>query len=98
MFQSRRTAVSALLLSAGLLLLTRPIAAEETLGLVKDQPASGRYVKTEKGYMVPYKGTIPGTKVTFEMQPIPGGKIKLGSPEGETGHAKSESPQLEIEV
>ena len=98
MSQSLPTAVSALLLSAGLLLLTSPASAEETLGLVKNQPASGRYVKTEKGYMVPYKGTIPGTRVTFEMQPIPGGKVKVGSPEGEAGHAKSESPQLEIEV
>jgi formylglycine-generating enzyme required for sulfatase activity len=41
---------------------------------------------------------IPGTKATFEMQPIPGGKIKLGSPDAESGHAKSESPQVEIEV
>lgn len=73
-------------------------SADEPLGLAKEQPASGRYVKTEKGYMVPYKGTIPGTKVSFEMQPIPGGKIKLGSPEAETGHNKSESPQLEIEI
>ena len=42
------------------------LVADEPLGLVKEQPASGRYVKTEKGYMVPYKGSIPGTKVTFE--------------------------------
>ena len=33
--------------------------------------------------MVPYMVTIPGTDVSFTMQPIPGGKFKLGSPESE---------------
>ncbi len=98
MSQTLRNTTLALLLMAGLLLLTTFASAEETLGLVKDQPASGRFVKTEMGFMVPYKGTIPGTKVTFEMQPIPGGKIMLGSPEGEAGRGKGESPQCEIDV
>lgn len=93
-----RVTIAALIASAGLFLSNGPTNADETLGLVKEQPTTGRFVKTEKGYMVPYTATIPGTKITFEMQPIPGGKIKLGSPEGEAGHAKSESPQFEIEL
>ena len=98
MSHTLRLAVLALLVSSGTFLPLGIAVAEETLGLVKEQPASGRFVKTEKGFMVPYKGTIPGTKITFEMQPIPGGKIKFGSPEDEAGHVKSESPQVEIEV
>src|SRR4051812_13012936 len=86
-------------LSAALLILGGRLGpAEEALGLVNGQPASGRFVKTGKGYMAPYTATIPGTKVTFEMQPIPGGKVKLGSPAGEAGSAKSENPQVEIEI
>jgi formylglycine-generating enzyme required for sulfatase activity len=68
------------------------------VGLVKEEPASGRFVKTDAGYMVPYKMTIPGTEVSFEMQPIPGGKFKLGSPESEKGHKADEGPQVEIEI
>jgi sulfatase modifying factor 1 len=67
-------------------------------GIVKDQPASGRYVKTDQGYMVPYQQSIPGTDVTFEMQPIPGGKFLLGSPKSEFGHKPDESPQIEVAV
>ncbi len=67
-------------------------------GLVKDQPNSGRFVKTDAGYMVPYLQTIPGTDVTFEMQPIPGGKFLLGSPDTQHGHKPDEGPQIEVEI
>jgi formylglycine-generating enzyme required for sulfatase activity len=48
--------------------------------------------------MVPYAATIPGTEIKFEMQPIPGGKFKLGSPAGEADRKQDEGPQVEIEV
>jgi formylglycine-generating enzyme len=67
-------------------------------GLVKEQPASGRFVKTEQGYMVPYQQTIPGTNVAFEMQPVPGGKFLFGSPDNEKGHKPDEGPQIEVQV
>jgi formylglycine-generating enzyme required for sulfatase activity len=67
-------------------------------GLVKDQPTTGRFVKTNQGYMVAYDQTIPGTDVKFQMQPIPGGKFLLGSPDTEPGHKPDEAPQIEIEV
>ncbi len=35
--------------------------------------------------MKAYTGTIPGSEVTYDMLPIPGGKFKMGSPEGEPG-------------
>jgi hypothetical protein len=44
--------------------------AADPPGLIKDQPNSGRFVKTDAGYMVPYQQTIPGSDVAFEMQPI----------------------------
>ena len=55
------------------------------LGLAKTKPAAGRYVETPQGFMVPYETKIPGTDVTYRMQPIPGGKVKVGSPEAEKG-------------
>jgi formylglycine-generating enzyme required for sulfatase activity len=55
-------------------------------------------VKTDRGYMVPYSVTIPGTDATFRMQPIPGGKFLLGGPDCEPGHRADEGPQIEIEV
>ena len=67
-------------------------------GLVADQPAEGRFVKTAAGYMVPYSVTIPGTNVAFEMVPIPGGRFKMGSPESEEGRSASEGPQFEVDV
>jgi formylglycine-generating enzyme required for sulfatase activity len=68
------------------------------LGWSKEQPAEGRYVETDQGFMVPYQQTIPGTDITFTMQPIPGGTFRLGSSEEEEGRNDDEGPQVEIEV
>ncbi|MCA9177736.1 MAG: formylglycine-generating enzyme family protein [Planctomycetales bacterium] len=43
-------------------------------------PASGRYVKTASGYMVPYRVTLSGSKATLLMQPIAG---RPAGPNGE---------------
>ncbi|MCA9054813.1 MAG: formylglycine-generating enzyme family protein, partial [Planctomycetaceae bacterium] len=67
-------------------------------GLVKEQPSDGRYVETDRGYMVPYTVTLPGSDVEFEMLPIPGGKFLMGSPEGSPYHQASEGPQVEVTV
>ncbi len=75
-----------------------PAADSAKLGLVSEQPKEGRFVKSGEGYMVPYTATIPGTDVEFEMVPIPGGKFKMGSPDGEKGHKPVEGPQFEVEV
>lgn len=48
--------------------------------------------------MKAYTDTIPGTEVTFNMVPIPGGKFLLGSPEGEEGRDENEGPQHEVEI
>lgn len=89
---------SLLLLLVSLLCLR--VAGAEPLppGLVKDQPSSGRFVKTDSGYMVAYRQTIPGTDVTFEMQPIPGGTFLLGSPDSQPGHKPDEGPPVEVQI
>jgi len=52
---------------------------------------------TEKE-MKPYTATIPGSEISYDMVPIPGGKFKMGSPENEAGRKPDESPQHEVEV
>ncbi len=70
------------------------VHADETPGLVPTRPASGFAIETEKGFMVPYTATIPGTQITFEMIPIPGGEFMLGSPMTEPGRKADEGPQI----
>ena len=68
------------------------------LGIVVEQPKEGRFVKTDEGFMVPYKTTIPGTEAQFEMVPIPGGKFMIGSPDSEKGRKAVEGPQFDVEI
>lgn len=67
-------------------------------GLVADRPASGPAVETPAGFMVPYTETIPGTKVSFEMIPVPGGEFTLGSPESEAERGTDEGPPVRVRV
>ena len=48
--------------------------------------------------MKPYKTTIPGTDVAFEMIPIPGGTFKMGSPATEASRKPDEGPQHEVTI
>ena len=77
-------------------LLAAPPAAE--LGISKTKPAAGLAVATDQGYMVPYTVEIPGTEVTFEMVPIPGGEFLLGSPDDEADRNDDEGPQVRVKV
>ncbi|NNE01022.1 MAG: SUMF1/EgtB/PvdO family nonheme iron enzyme [Pirellulaceae bacterium] len=69
-----------------------------TPGIAKEKPAEGPSVKVDDGYMVPYKVTIPGTEISLEMIPIPGGKYKMGSPQSEEDRNDDEGPQIEVVV
>jgi formylglycine-generating enzyme len=73
-------------------------AADGSRGLVASPPADGRFVKTERGYMVPYTAVIPGTQASYAMVPIPGGTFKMGSPASEDGRQANEGPQFEVQV
>lgn len=77
---------------------TDATARADTSGIVAEQPADGRFVKVADGYMVPYTETIPGTEVTFEMVPIPGGEFLMGSPASEARRADDEGPQVRVKV
>jgi formylglycine-generating enzyme len=79
---------------------SKSIAAEPLVkrGIVSQPPATGRSVKVDGGYMVPYVEKIPGTDVTFEMIPVPGGEFLMGSPESEADRSKDEGPQARIKV
>ncbi len=80
------------------ILVTTFANADETIGLVKEKPTAGRYVKTDRGFMVPYTRQIPGTDIQYSMEPIPGGTFKLGSPASETDRKEDEGPQVEVTV
>ena len=69
-------------MAAAALLAFAPAAA----GRAADPPAE----------MQPYVETIPGTSVTFEMVPVPGGTFRMGSPASEPGRAEDEGPQHEV--
>lgn len=73
-------------------------ASSPALGLVQEEPTDGEYIKTDSGYMVAYSHTIPGTEVTFEMVPIPGGTFMMGSPPNEANRQEDEGPQVEVAV
>ncbi|MDA1054444.1 MAG: formylglycine-generating enzyme family protein [Planctomycetota bacterium] len=82
-----------------LVLFVFPVrAADMPLGLVKEKPATGRYVETDRGFMVAYTRTIPGTDIEFSMEPIPGGTFKLGSPASEANRQDDEGPPVEVTV
>lgn len=77
---------------------TARVTADDLPGMAKERPAEGPSVQTEGGWMVPYDTIIPGTQVTFRMIPIPGGKYRMGSPEGETGRNPDEGPLRDVTV
>lgn len=55
-------------------------------------------VASDDAEMKPYTEVISGTDVTFDMVPIPGGTLLLGSPEDEEDRQEDEGPQIEITV
>lgn len=75
-----------------------PGAATATAGLSDQQPASGPYVAIDGRFMVPYSVTIPGSDVTFDMVPVPGGSFLLGSGDEDPEHREDEGPQIKVNV
>jgi formylglycine-generating enzyme required for sulfatase activity len=67
-------------------------------GIAAEPPAKGPAIKVDGGYMVPYTQTIPGTDITFEMIPVPGGEFLLGSPPGEQAREEDEGPQVRVKI
>jgi formylglycine-generating enzyme required for sulfatase activity len=91
----RRTALICVLVLAGFVSQRSPAADP---GVSATPPAQGAAIKTDRGYLVGYSQKIPGTEISFEMVPVPGGKFKLGSPAGEKDRKPDEGPQIEVEL
>ncbi|MEZ6061619.1 MAG: formylglycine-generating enzyme family protein [Planctomycetaceae bacterium] len=87
-----------LLVSMVVLQTCGSLMADGDPGIVSEKPSEGRSVKVEAGYMVPYRMKIPGTDVSFEMVPIPGGEFLMGSPDSEASRDESEGPQRRFHV
>ncbi|MEM8945192.1 MAG: formylglycine-generating enzyme family protein [Planctomycetota bacterium] len=74
-------------------------SSSDVPGLSRSKPSGGApSVETERGYMTSYVERIPGTEVTFEMIPVPGGEFLMGSPEGEPDRHSDEGPQVLVQV
>jgi formylglycine-generating enzyme required for sulfatase activity len=48
--------------------------------------------------MLPYVDLIPGSEVSFRLQPIPAGSFVMGSSGDEENHSSDEGPQHEVEI
>jgi len=79
-------------LGGGLLLLV--IACARLPGPDGGSDVQGAPLPEHKGY----KETIPDSKVSFEMVPIPGGTFLMGSPKDEKGRDKDEGPQHPVTI
>lgn len=84
------TGLAALFLFSFFILTTSP-AADKT-------PAKEKLPVVEKMTHKKYTETIKGSKVKFEMVPIPAGKYMRGSPATEKGRNKDEGPQHPVQV
>ena len=72
--------------------LVAALAAATAAGPVRAQDAE------TPEEMEPYTETIPGTEITFDMVPIPGGTFRMGSPEDEPDRMEHEGPVHPVEV
>lgn len=78
-----------------------PVIAKSILGISRTKPESGPSVAIDGGkggYMIPYTESIERTGIVFEMIPIPGGAIEIGSPSTEAGRKEDEGPQFKVEL
>ncbi|GAB4139483.1 MAG: formylglycine-generating enzyme family protein [Planctomycetaceae bacterium] len=66
------------------------VAITATPGIAGDKKSATK--------MAPYKVTIPGTDVSFEMVPIPGGEFVMGSPKSEKHRKADEGPQHRVKI
>jgi formylglycine-generating enzyme required for sulfatase activity len=75
-----------------------PLTLDTSVGIADSKPESGPSVQVGDKYMVPYTVVMPDDQTTFEMIPIPGGTVTLGSPETEAGRNDDEGPRATVEI
>ena len=61
-------------------------------------PASPVASQAAAAAVAPYTETIPGTSVSFDMVPVPGGTFTMGSPASEQFHYDDEGPPVQVKV
>lgn len=67
-------------------------------GFSKTKPESGPSVEVEGGYLIPYTLQIPGSNVSLQMVPVPGGTYQMGSAEDAEDHGEDEGPQIQVTI
>ena len=70
-------------------------------GISKTKPIEGVFVAIDGGkggYMVSYLESFERTNISFEMIPVPGGKVTIGSPDSEAGRSEDEGPQFTVNL
>ncbi|HUP82309.1 MAG TPA: SUMF1/EgtB/PvdO family nonheme iron enzyme [Pirellula sp.] len=75
--------------------------AKPISGISKTKPETGLFVAIDGGkggYMVPYTESFERTNISFEMIPIRGGEVTMGSPESESGRSEDEGPQFTVKL
>jgi len=94
-----------LVIAIGLICLDTALAQEKsaqpdpsTLGMSATKPESGPFVQVAGGFMVPYLHKFENTSISFEMIPVPGGEVTIGSPESEAGRSEDEGPQFTVVI
>ena len=76
-------------------------ASKTPQGISLTKPESGRFVPIQDGkggYMVPYTESLERTSIKFDMIPILGGVVEVGSPETEAGRSPDEGPQFTVKL
>jgi len=93
--------VAAALWGAGSGLADTTTAAPTTPGFeagAARPTGAGPFVEVPGGWLVPYEETIPGSDVSFRMIPVPGGSLRMGSPDGEEGRTADEGPTFDVSL
>jgi formylglycine-generating enzyme required for sulfatase activity len=76
-------------------------ANKAAIGISPTKPDQGPFVPIEGGkggYMVPYTQAFERTNISFEMIPVPGGEVTIGSPASEPGRSDDEGPQFTVKL
>jgi formylglycine-generating enzyme required for sulfatase activity len=73
-------------------------ADDEALAARLHKRISAATKETKAAEMKAYTEKIPGTDVSFDMVPIPGGEFVMGTPETERGRRKNEGPQRKVKI
>jgi formylglycine-generating enzyme required for sulfatase activity len=69
-----------------------------SLGALLSGQAPNKTVTPHADDFKAYVQPLPGTQLSIDMVPVPGGEFLMGSPESETGHKPDEGPQHKVKV